>query len=70
MWTLIGLNFTRAALVTIVLLVINIVAIVKFNAYLERKAQLTSKNIFFSIIYCVIKVVENNLINKKRSKYA
>jgi hypothetical protein len=59
MWTLIGLNSTRTLLVTVVLLIINIVAIVKFNAYLERKAQLTSKNIFFSIIYCVIKVIKN-----------
>jgi hypothetical protein len=54
MWTLIGLNFTRAALVTVVLLIINIVAIVKFNAYLERKAQLTSKNICIPILCCVI----------------
>jgi hypothetical protein len=42
-WTLIGLNSTRVALVTIVLLILNIVAIIKFNQYFERKFQLNRK---------------------------
>jgi hypothetical protein len=43
-WTLIVLNSTRVALVMVVLLVLNVTAIVKFNVYFEQKAQLNRKN--------------------------
>jgi hypothetical protein len=41
-WISIGLNSTRIALVLVVLLILNIIAILKFNAYFERKARLKS----------------------------
>jgi hypothetical protein len=48
MWIMIAINSTRIILVTVVLMILNIVAIIKFNTFFERKSNLNSKCVYVS----------------------